>query len=73
MDTAVDQAANGFYNRTRATLEGAILRPRHDGYMAFQVKVAQLITEGLLAKAPAKGLVEDINRVARETSLKRKP
>ena len=73
LDPVVDQAANGFYSRTRATLEGAMLRPRHDGYMAFQGKVAQLITEGLLAKAPAKGLVEDINRVARETSLKRKP
>lgn len=73
LDTAVDQAANGFYSQTRATLEGAMLRPRYDGYMAFQGKVAQLITEGLLAKAPTKGLVEDINRVARETNLKGKP
>ncbi|MBN9444684.1 extracellular solute-binding protein [Bosea sp. (in: a-proteobacteria)] len=68
LDPAVDRTANGFYSRTRATLEGAMLRPRHDGYMAFQGKVARLITEGLFAKAPAKSLVEDINRLARETS-----
>lgn len=72
LDPAVDEAANGFYSRTRATLEGAMLRPRYDGYMALQGKIAQLITAGLLAKVPAKGLVEDINRVARETSLKGK-
>jgi multiple sugar transport system substrate-binding protein len=73
LDAAVDQAANGFYSRTRATLEGAMLRPRHDGYMAFQDKAARLVTDGLLAKAPAGSLLEGINRTARETSLKRSP
>ena len=69
----VDEAANGFYSQTRATLEGAMLRPRHDGYMAFQDKAAHLIAKGLLAKAPSGGIIEDINHVARETGLKWKP
>ncbi len=73
LDPAVDHAANGFYSRTRATLEGAMLRPRHDGYMAFQDKAARLIVEGLLAKVPARGIVEDVNRVARGTGLKGRP
>jgi multiple sugar transport system substrate-binding protein len=73
LDAAVDQDANGFYSRTRATLEGAMLRPRHDGYMAFQDKAARLVTDGLLAKAPAGSLIKGINRMARETSLKRSP
>lgn len=73
LDPAVDHAANGFYSRTRATLEGAMLRPRHDGYMAFQDEAARVISEGLLAKAPAGGIVDDVNRVARDTRLKRKP
>ena len=73
LDAGVDEAANGFYSQTRATLEGAMLRPRHDGYMAFQDKAAHLIAKGLLAKAPSGGIIEDINHVARETSLKWKP
>jgi len=72
LDPGVDQAANGFYSRTRATLEGAMLRPRHDGYMAFQDEAARLIGEGLLVKAPAGGIVDGVNRVARDTRLKEK-
>jgi multiple sugar transport system substrate-binding protein len=64
LDAAVDQASNGFYSQTRATLEGAMLRPRHDGYMAFQGGAARVISDGLLAKAPARRIVEDINRLA---------
>lgn len=72
LDATVDQAANGFYSQTRATLEGAMLRPRHDGYMAFQDRAARIIAERLLAKAPPGRIVEDINRLARETSASRK-
>ncbi|BCB18951.1 extracellular solute-binding protein [Bosea sp. ANAM02] len=70
LDDIADQAANGFYSRTRATLEGAMLRPRHDGYMDFQDKAARLIAEGLLARTSARAIVEDVNRVARETRSK---
>jgi multiple sugar transport system substrate-binding protein len=72
LDPAVDQAANGFYSQTRATLEGAMLRPRHDGYMVFQDAAARIIGEGLLAQTPARSIVEDVNRVARDTRLKEK-
>lgn len=65
-DGAVDAAANGFYLGTRATLEGAMLRPRHDGYMAFQDKASRLATDLLRARAPAKRIVAEINRLARE-------
>lgn len=71
LDAAVDQAANGFYSRTRATLEGAMLRPRHDGYMAFQDRAARVIAERLLAKAAPGRIVEEINRLARQTSMNR--
>jgi hypothetical protein len=52
--------------QTRATLEGSMLRPRHDGYMAFQSESARVISEGLLAKTRAKCIVEDINRLMRD-------
>lgn len=70
LDPAIDQAANGFYSQTRATLEGAMLRPRHDGYMAFQGEAAHIISNGLVARAPARRIVEDINRLAQQTSVK---
>ncbi len=67
LDAAVDEAANGFYSQTRATLEGAMLRPRHDGYMDFQDKTAHCIAEGLLDKALPGRIVENVNRIAHET------
>lgn len=70
LDAAVDQAANGFYSQTRATLEGAMLRPRHDGYMAFQDGAARLIAEGLLAKTPARRIVEEVNHLAHAASAR---
>jgi multiple sugar transport system substrate-binding protein len=36
-----------FYRNTKATLEGAFVRPRHDGYMAFQQQASQAISGGL--------------------------
>src|SRR5690606_32385312 len=35
-DDGVNMSVLDFYRATRATLEGAWVRPRHDGYMAFQ-------------------------------------
>lgn len=47
-DAACDAAAGHFYSATRATLEGAALRPRHAGAIAFQTEIAQRLREGLL-------------------------
>src|SRR5690606_7663271 len=37
-DARINEATGDFYRATRKTLEGAWLRPRHDGYMTFQEK-----------------------------------
>jgi multiple sugar transport system substrate-binding protein len=52
-DRQVDAAWNGFYSSTRATLEAASLRPRHDGAIAFQTEASARLREGLLAQEPA--------------------
>ncbi len=52
-DPEVDRAWGGFYSATSATLEGASLRPRHDGAIAFQTEASVLLREGLLAEEPA--------------------
>lgn len=48
-DAGVNARWGGFYADTFATLEGASLRPRHDGAIAFQTAVSQRLRQGLEA------------------------
>ena len=48
-DADVNARWGGFYADTFATLEGASLRPRHDGAIAFQTAVSQRLRQGLEA------------------------
>ncbi|RVC73483.1 carbohydrate ABC transporter substrate-binding protein, partial [Mesorhizobium sp. M2A.F.Ca.ET.046.02.1.1] len=66
-DDAVNAATGNFYRATRATLEGAWVRPRHDGYMAFQQQASDRINEGLAGRQDAGRVVADINRLFRES------
>ncbi|MDT6940063.1 extracellular solute-binding protein [Brucella pseudogrignonensis] len=66
-DDTVNNATSGFYRDTRATLEGAWVRPRHDGYMSFQEAASERINKGLLDKEKAEVVVADLNRLFRES------
>lgn len=66
-DAAVNAATSDFYTSTRATLQGAWVRPRHNGYMALQETASQRVTAGLAAKEPATRVIDDINRLFRES------
>ncbi|RWM75198.1 MAG: extracellular solute-binding protein [Mesorhizobium sp.] len=66
-DAAVNAAAGNFYMNTRATLEGAGVRPRHDGYMAFQQAASDRINLGLAEKHHAGRVVADFNRLFLES------
>ena len=66
-DDAVNAATGDFYRATRATLEGAWVRPRHDGYMAFQQRASDCINEGLAGRQDARHVVADINRLFQES------
>ena len=57
----VNAPVDGFYAKTRATLEGAWVRPRHDGYMAFQQKASDRLLAGLKVHEPAPRVVADMN------------
>jgi len=59
-DPAVDAEWGGFYSATRATLENAALRPRHDGAIAFQTEASARLREGLLNGEPATPVLADI-------------
>lgn len=66
-DAAVNAATGDFYRATRATLQGAWVRPRHNGYMSFQESASQRITRGLAEREAAGPVIADINRLFRES------
>lgn len=66
-DEAVNAATGDFYRSTRATLEAAWVRPRHDGYMAFQQAASECIDEGLAERRSAAGVVADLNGLFRKS------
>nr|WP_237168647.1 extracellular solute-binding protein [Paracoccus shandongensis] len=66
-DDRVNAATADTYRATRATHEGAWLRPRHDGAMAFQQAAAQRVTDGLTAWDGAGPVIDDINRLFRDS------
>lgn len=67
-DQTVNATAGDFYRQTRATLEGAWVRPRHDGYMAFQQAASDRILSGMTAGHKARQVVDDLNRLFRQSS-----
>lgn len=59
----LNAASQDFYRDTWATLDGAWVRPRHDGYMAFQGAAAERINEGLLGAQSPAAIMTDLNRL----------
>ncbi|GAB2179285.1 extracellular solute-binding protein [Dongia sp. agr-C8] len=57
----VNAPVDGFYAKTRATLDGAWVRPRHDGYMRFQQQASERLVAALKARGPAPRVVADLN------------
>jgi len=67
-DAKVNTRALDFYRHTRATLEGAFVRPRHDGYMEFQQQASELITSGLRDGTAHRPMIDRLNQLF-ETSI----
>ncbi|QKD05065.1 extracellular solute-binding protein [Mesorhizobium loti] len=67
-DQAVNEATGNFYRNTRATLDGAWVRPRHDGYMAFQQAASDRIISGMTSGHKAAEVVADLNHLFQESS-----
>jgi multiple sugar transport system substrate-binding protein len=63
----VNAAAADFYSATRRTLEGAWVRPRHNGYMPFQNAGSRRLLDGLRAGEDAERIVAALNAMYGET------
>ncbi|MCV3738842.1 extracellular solute-binding protein [Rhizobium sp. TRM96647] len=66
-DDGVNAPAWDFYKKTRATLEGSYLRPRHDGYMPFQAAASERISAGLKSAEAAETVIADLNDLYRNS------
>ncbi len=66
-DSEVNGPVLDFYRATRATLEGAWVRPRHDGYMRFQDVASQELNAALQINASPRTLIARLNDLFRET------
>ena len=56
-DDGVNDRWSGFYRQTAATLEAAYVRPRHDGYIAFQTKASALLRDAFETREKASGVL----------------
>ncbi|MBF4550423.1 extracellular solute-binding protein [Pseudoclavibacter sp. VKM Ac-2888] len=50
-DDAVNEASHDFYANTATTIEESWVRPRYDGYIAFQTAASALLRDALLGDA----------------------
>jgi multiple sugar transport system substrate-binding protein len=69
---AVDASWNGHYSATRGTLESAYVRPRFDGWIAFQDELSERVREFLCGDsdpAVAVARIEADYRVGRQSAL----
>ncbi len=57
-DAGVNARWGNFYKNTAETLEQAYVRPRHDGYIAFQGRASALLREALEARSPAGSVLD---------------
>jgi len=63
-DSRVNSACNNFFLNTRATIEQAYVRPRFNGYIAFQYEGGELLTRFLAAGGgDVSALMYDLNRL----------
>ncbi len=66
-DNRVNARWGEFYRRTEATIADAVLRPRHDGYIAFQTRAASLVRAGLRDGADAASVLTRLRAAWRES------
>jgi len=64
---AVNMSVHDFYRATRRTLEGAWVRPRHDGYMAFQQAASELVNDCLKNRRSPAQLAAGLNSLFAES------
>lgn len=72
-DPRVNAAWGDFYTATAATLEAAAIRPRHNGYIAFQSRASAHLREAFTQGTPAPRLARDLRAMFDDSLHARSP
>ncbi|AYG63483.1 carbohydrate ABC transporter substrate-binding protein [Rhizobium jaguaris] len=65
-DAGVNARWGRFYENTAETLEAAYVRPRHNGYIAFQTRASALLRDAIDTCASAPGIIDQLQTMYRE-------
>jgi multiple sugar transport system substrate-binding protein len=65
-DDEANRQTGNFFRKTRATMEEAYLRPRHDGYIAFQETAEKTLRTFLTGRSKATDCLADLNSLYRQ-------
>ena len=65
-DAGVNAHWGRFYDNTAETLEAAYVRPRHNGYIAFQTRATALLRHAFDTRAPAQGIIDELQTIYRQ-------
>jgi multiple sugar transport system substrate-binding protein len=68
-DDGVNRPVHDFYRDTWPTLEGAWVRPRHNGYMGFQTEGSRILEVGLRNQHAAADIIAALNAAYAHCSL----
>jgi multiple sugar transport system substrate-binding protein len=66
-DAQVNAASRDFYRQTTRSLEAARIRPRHDGYIAFQDRGSAMLRDGIDRGAPPAALADALGQLFNDT------
>lgn len=72
-DPRVNAMTGNFFAGTLATLEAASIRPRHDGYIAFQSRASALLREGFAARTAPHLLADRLAGLFHASRKQREP
>lgn len=72
-DPEVDGPAGGFFSATHASLDAAWVRPRRDGYVAFQSEAGEVVRRGLIARRAPAVVLEQLEAARRRAPVPTPP
>ena len=67
LDAEVNRRTGGFFSNTLATLDEAWVRPRHDGYLAFQDRGGILVRDFLLGQLDTRATLAALDAAWRDS------
>lgn len=62
-DRAVNKTWGDFYKNTHLSLQSSTIRPRHNGYIAFQSQASAYLRDAMASKVPAKHAAQTLTEM----------